>query len=44
MKKILFLLVASGLLTGPGLAQDNKIPRPPSPKGAKEMIVLPRDG
>ena len=44
MKKILFLLVTTGLLTGPGLAQDNKIPRQPSPKGAKVMIVLPRDG
>ena len=44
MKKIVFLLMAGGLLAAPLLAQDNKIPRQPSPKGAKVMIVFPRDG
>ena len=44
MKKIMFLLMSVGLLSAPVLAQDNKIPRQPSPKGAKVMIVFPRDG
>ena len=44
MKKIVFLLMAGGLLAAPLLAQDNKIPRQPSPKGAKGVIVFPRDG
>ena len=42
MKKILFLLSACGLVL-PIVAED-KVPRIPSPKGAKVMIVLPRDG
>ena len=42
MKKILFLLSACGLVL-PSVAED-KVPRIPSPKGAKVMIVLPRDG
>ena len=42
MKKILFLLSACGLVM-PIVAED-KVPRIPSPKGAKVMIVLPRDG
>jgi len=42
MKKILFLLSACGLVI-PAVAED-KVPRIPSPKGAKVMVVLPRDG
>ena len=38
MKKILFLLSACGLVL-PSMAED-KVPRIPSPKGAKVMIVL----
>ncbi len=43
MKKTLFSVITCGLLM-PALADDPKIPRQPSPKGAKVMIVLPRDG
>ena len=44
MKKILFSLMAGGLLAAPALADDKKIPRQPSPKGAKVMIIYPRNG
>ena len=43
MKKILFSVITCGLLL-PALADDPKIPRQPSPKGAKVMIILPHDG
>ena len=43
MKKTLFSVITCGLLL-PALADDPKIPRHPSPKGAKVMIILPRDG
>ena len=43
MKKTLFSVITCGLLL-PALADDPKIPRQPSPKGAKVMIILPRDG
>jgi hypothetical protein len=43
MKKILFSVITCSLLM-PALADDPKIPRQPSPKGAKVMIILPRDG
>ena len=42
MKKILFSILTASLLL-PAVAED-KIPRQPSPKGAKVMIILPRDG
>jgi len=42
MKKILFSILTASLLL-PAVAED-KIPRQPSPKGAKVMIVFPRDG
>ena len=44
MKKILFSLMVGGLLASPALADDKKIPRQPSPKGAKVMIMFPRNG
>ena len=45
MKKILFSLFAFGLLL-PVVADDKapKLPRQPSPKGAKVMIIFPRNG
>lgn len=43
MKKTLFSVITCSLLM-PALADDPKIPRQPSPKGAKVMIILPRDG
>ena len=42
MKKILFSILTGSLLL-PAVAED-KIPRQPSPKGAKVMIIFPRDG
>ena len=42
MKKILFPLIACGLVM-PAMAED-KVPRTPSPKGAKVMIIFPRNG
>ena len=42
MKKILFSILTASLLL-PAVAED-KIPRQPSPKGAKVMIIFPRDG
>ena len=42
MKKILFSILAGSLLL-PAVAED-KIPRQPSPKGAKVMIIFPREG
>jgi len=49
MKKILFLFLSTGLLMPalPALADKREvpqIPRQPSPKGAKVMIISPRDG
>ena len=43
MKIILFSVITCGLLM-PALADDPKIPRQPAPKGAKVMIILPRNG
>ena len=43
MNKFIIALTFCGLLTQLTTAED-KIPRIPSPKGAKVMIVLPRDG
>ena len=43
MKKIIIALTFFGLLTQLTTAED-KIPRTPSPKKAKVMIVFPRDG
>jgi hypothetical protein len=43
MKKTLFSVITCGLLL-PALADDPKIPRQPSPKGAKVTIIFPRDG
>ena len=42
MKKILFSILTASLLL-PAVAED-QIPRQPSPKGAKVMIIFPRDG
>ena len=42
MKKILFSILTGSLLL-PAVAED-KIPRQPSPKGAKVMIIFPREG
>ena len=46
MKQILFSLMAGGLIATPALADDKakKIPRTPSPKGAKVIIISPKDG
>ncbi len=46
MKKILFSILAGGLIASPVLADDKapNIPRQPSPKGAKVFIISPKDG
>ena len=43
MKKTLMILLAASLVT-PAMADDKKIPRTPSPKGAKVEILMPRNG
>ena len=43
MNKFIIALTFCGLLTQLTTAED-KIPRNPSPKGAKVMILLPKDG
>jgi hypothetical protein len=44
MKKLIIALTCCGLLAQLATAQDNKIPRQPSPKGAKVMIISPKNG
>ena len=44
MKHLLLTCLAGALLAQFTWAEDNKIPRNPSPKGAKVEILMPRNG